>query len=232
MIIGLTLAQIGVWLLYLSLPLLAIYLGYLIVTKAFNDMGFSSIEAIIIVFGSFLLGSGLLDQYLGIPFANIPLFTINSWKVGISTGGALIPLALSLYLFYKNKLPWKRVGLGIIVVAIVTFFVTSPDPNKGIVAVFPYWIIPIVTASVASMWLAWKTQYRPAPLAYICGTLGVLIGADMLHLLQLLNMTIETEISAVIGGAHVFDMVFITGILAVILDGVIVIKKEKTPSSE
>lgn len=232
MILAVTLTEIGLFLLYLSLPILALYLGYLLVTKAFHDMGFSSVEAIIIVFGSFLLGSKILDQFIGIPFANIPLFTLNNWQVGISTGGAIIPILLSAFLSYKNRLPWKRLAIGIIIVAVVTFFVTTPVPNQGVVAVFPFWLAPIVTASIVSIWLMWNTRHQPAPVAYICGTIGVLIGADILHLAQLLQMEISQTTNAVIGGAHVFDMVFITGILAVILDGIVVIQKDKQPKTD
>ena len=66
---------------------------------------------------------------------------------------------------------------------------------------------------------------KAAPLAYISGTLGVLIGADFLHLPGLLNATISKPTNAVIGGAVVFDMIYITGILAVIVDGIIMFKQ-------
>jgi uncharacterized membrane protein len=54
------LTQIGLYLFYIMLPVLALYIVYLIITKAFEDMGFSSIEAIIIVFVSYILGKGLI----------------------------------------------------------------------------------------------------------------------------------------------------------------------------
>jgi len=41
----------------------------------------------------------------------------------------------------------------------------------------------------------------------------------------LLNYPIGTPTPAVIGGANVFDMVFITGILAVVVDGIILFRK-------
>ena len=53
-----------------------------------------------------------------------------------------------------------------------------------------------------------------APVAYISGTLGVLIGADLLHM---------REIDAVgaplasIGGAGTFDGIFFAGIIAALL---------------
>lgn len=95
------LTQIGTYILYILLPLLILYIGYLIITKAFNDMGFSSLEATIIVFVSFLLGSGIVDEFVGFSFSNIHLFVFGNWIVGINTGGAIIPVILSAYLSIK-----------------------------------------------------------------------------------------------------------------------------------
>jgi len=216
------------YLLVVLLPILALYIVYLIITKAFKDMGFSSLEAIIIVFVSFLLGSGLIDTIVGISFSNIPLFTYQTyWVVGINTGGAVIPLLLSVYLSVKNRLRPVPILLGIGVISVVTFFVTYPDPEKGIVSPFPFWLLPIIITSIVSIILAWNNKQKAAPLAYTIGTLGVLLGADGLHLMNLLQNEVESTRYAVIGGANVFDMVFITGILAVFLDGLLIIQQKR-----
>jgi len=230
MLSPLALARLGIYLLYVLLPVLLLYIGYLIITKAFKDMGFSSIETIIIVFASFLLGSGILDEYVGFSFSNIPLFTYGEyWIVGINTGGAVIPIILSIYLIIKNKLLLSKVSIGIIIVAVITFFVTQPNPDKGIISTFPFWLLPIFCASISSIALLWKDFNKAAPMAYVSGVLGVLVGADLLHLPVLLQYNIHTTKSAVIGGANIFDMIFITGILAVILDGILMYgqKREK-----
>jgi uncharacterized membrane protein len=191
-------------------------------------MGFSSLEAIIIVFVSFLLGSGIIDGYVGISFSNIPLFTYHSyWIIGINVGGAVIPILLSLYLSLKNRLKPLPVLLGMGIISVVTFFVTYPDPEKGIVSTFPYWILPIVVTSFVSIFFAWKDKQKAAPLAYTIGTLGVLLGADGFHLMSLLQTEVQSTRFAVIGGASVFDMVFITGILAVFLDGLLIIQQKR-----
>jgi len=224
------LTQISIYILYIFLPLIALYIGYLIITKAFQYMDFTSFEAIIIVFVSFLLGSGIVDEFVGFSFSNIHLFAYGNWMVGINTGGALIPIFLSIYLYVKNKLKLSRIFLGIIIVAIITYFVTEPIPQKGIVAKFPFWLLPIFFASIASIILSWKDIKKAAPFAYIIGTLGVLIGADFFHLITLLETNIQTTQFAVIGGANIFDMVFITGILAVIVDGLLTFKKRTKES--
>ena len=222
------LTQLSAYLLYLLIPLLVLYIVYLIITKAFNDMGFTSVEAIIIVFISFLLGSGFFDDYVGFSFSNIPLFESGNWIVGINTGGAIIPIVLSIYLVLKNRLKGQWILIGIVLVAIITYFVTYPDPQRGIVSRFPYWLLPIVFASVISIVLSWKIKNKAAPLAYISGTIGVLIGADFFHLIELLGNEVATKTPAVVGGASVFDMVFITGILAVIIDGILLHQERRS----
>lgn len=205
---------------------MAVYILYLIITKAFEDMGFSSIEAIIIVFVSYLLGEGFIDKYVGFSFSNVHLFSYGYWALGLNVGGVVIPVILSIYLIIKNKLKLSKVLFGTIIVAIIAFFVTQPIPEKGIVSFFPYWLLPAIFAGLASIFLSRKNFRQAAPLAYISGTLGVLMGADFLHLPELLSYPIKQSTPAVIGGADVFDMIFITGLLAVIVDGILMYHKK------
>ncbi|MFZ0256439.1 MAG: DUF1614 domain-containing protein, partial [Gammaproteobacteria bacterium] len=53
-----------------------------------------------------------------------------------------------------------------------------------------------------------------APLAYIAGTLGVLLGADLFRLRDIQDLGVAF---ASIGGAGTFDGIFITGIVAVLI---------------
>lgn len=224
---------LGGYILVVLLPLLALYICYLIISRAFREMGLSSWEAIVIVFVSFLLGSGLADGIAGIRFSDIRLFTYNTyWVVGINVGGALIPMLLSIYLSMKNRLQLARVFLGIILVAGFTYVVTYPDPAQGIVSKFPFWLVPVVCASILSVIFCWNNERKAAPFAYVTGTFGVLIGADLLHLFDLLSFQPHTTGDAVIGGASVFDMVFITGLLAVVLDSFFLYKRKRKADLE
>jgi uncharacterized membrane protein len=222
--------QIGLYLLYILIPLLVLYIIYLIITKAFKDMGFSSVEAIIIVFVSFIFGFEII--IFGFNISNIYLFSYENWRVGINMGGAVIPILLSVYLTIKKKIPLKKIALGIAIVTIIAFFVTQPVADRGIVASFPYWLFPAFFASLSSVFLSWNDFIKAAPLAYISGTIGVLIGADFFHIPELLSYSTEEVTNAVIGGADVFDMIFITGIIAVLVDGILMYKqksKQKSP---
>ena len=58
---------------------------------------------------------------------------------------------------------------------------------------------------------------NPAPPAYIAGTIGTLIGADLLHLEEM-KRTAPGILS--IGGAGVYDGVFLAGLVAAFLAAV------------
>jgi len=222
MIVVIDLIQIGLWILYISLPIIILYFLYLLLTKAFNYLGFSSLEAIIIVLVSILSNFEFIS---GFNISSIPLFTYNNWLISINVGGALIPIIISIYLIIKKNISLKMVTIGIIIVSIVTYFVTRVEPHRGIISSFPYFLLPAVAASIISIILLWKSFRKAAPLAYISGSLGVLVGADVFHLWELLNTTTPTQINAIIGGANVFDMIYITGIIAVIIDGILLFRQ-------
>lgn len=218
-------ASIFKYILFIIIPIIVLYLAYLIATRAFKDMGFSTWEAIIIIILSSLFEFQIFIGQFNI--SNIYIFTYNNWNVAINMGGAIIPIIICIYLIWKKKLDWKKLCLGVLAVTIITFFVTKPVPERGIVSSFPYWLLPAVVASLASVLLLYKDYSKAAPFAYISGTFGVLIGADVFHLSELLSNPLTDTRTAVIGGAVVVDMVFITGILAVILDSILLSRQRK-----
>jgi len=74
----------------------------------------------------------------------------------------------------------------------------------------PLFVAPVAAALTA---IVLDPQNSP-PMAYICGTLGVLLGADLLHLKDIRKLGVPL---ASIGGAGTFDGIFLTGIVAVLL---------------
>jgi uncharacterized membrane protein len=72
-------------------------------------------------------------------------------------------------------------------------------------------LVPILTTAVIALLLSYR---QAAPLAYISGSLGVLIGADLLNLDKLQGLGAPI---ASIGGAGTFDGIFLVGILAVLI---------------
>jgi uncharacterized membrane protein len=128
--------------------------------------------------------------------------------LAINLGGAVVPTLLSLYLLLAQS---HTPALGLIAtaaVAAVTHYLARPVPGLGIAV--PLFIPPLSAALVALL----LTPAQAPLTAYVAGTIGTLIGADLLNLKKLTRLRAPI---ASIGGAGTFDGVFITGIIAVLL---------------
>jgi len=133
---------------------------------------------------------------------------LNETQISVNLGGCLIPLAVSIYLFVNSGLPIAVTLFGIAIVSLISYFFSRPIPGLGIG--MPILIAP-VSAALVGLFLSPEFS---APLAYISGTFGVLIGADLLHLKAIPGLGAP---QASIGGAGTFDGIFITGIVAALL---------------
>jgi uncharacterized membrane protein len=127
--------------------------------------------------------------------------------IAVNVGGALIPTAMSLYLLLRQWL-WVRGAIATLCVAVVCHMFAEPVPGLGIaLPVF----VPALAAAIVSMLLSLR---HAAPLAYISGSLGTLIGADLSNLGKIQGLGAPV---ASIGGAGTFDGIFLAGVLAVLI---------------
>lgn len=153
------------------------------------------------------IASNQVVEFYGVSYV-VPV--VEEWPrtvIAINVGGALIPVLLSIFLVIKYGLYVR----GIIAVTGVTLIVhLVAHPVKGVGIAVPT-LVPPLTAAVIAMALAGR---KAPPLAYIAGTMGTLIGADLLNLGRVQGLGAPV---ASIGGAGTFDGVFLTGILAVLL---------------
>ena len=217
-----------------SLPQLVLFIFAVVVLSAlvqfgvlsiaFGKLGLSWSSAMLLLFAS-LFGSAF----------NLPLFSIRTEApaddaalppplrgllrqmvreyhgrtlIAVNVGGCLVPVWFSLYLLSRHALPAWQVLLSIAVVAAVSHRLSRPV--RGIGIAMPVFVAPVCAALVALI----VNPAEAAPLAYVCGTLGVLIGADLLRLRDIRRMGAPV---ASIGGAGTFDGIFVTGIVAVLL---------------
>src|SRR5262249_44110921 len=90
-------------------------------------------------------------------------------------------------------------------VAAVCYWLSRPVPGLGIAE--PVFVPSVTTAIVALL----LSREHAAPLAYIGGSLGTLIGADLLNLGNLRGLGAPV---VSIGGAGTFDGIFLIGIVA------------------
>ena len=128
--------------------------------------------------------------------------------VAVNVGGCVVPVAFCIYLLAHTVLDPASVIVAIGVVAAVSWLTSFPQRGVGIA--MPFLVAP-ATAAAAAMVLDFE---HAAALAYIGGTLGVLIGADLLRLNQVGKLGAPV---ASIGGAGTFDGIVLTGLLAVLL---------------
>ncbi|HEY0666183.1 MAG TPA: DUF1614 domain-containing protein [Gallionella sp.] len=125
-----------------------------------------------------------------------------------NVGGAVVPVAFSLYLIAHYPLNPFDIAIAVAVVTAIARRFSFQIPGIGIG--IPMLLAPIAAALVATA----LDPLQRAPLAYIAGTLGVLIGADLLGLGGIRK---QGATFAIIGGAGTFDGVFLTGLVAVLL---------------
>jgi uncharacterized membrane protein len=124
--------------------------------------------------------------------------------VAINAGGALLPVLLSVYLFVRTGLH-GRMLLGTAIVAGVAHASARIVPGVGIALPM---LVPPLAAALVGLVLSWR---RAPPVAYVAGSMGTLIGADLLNLGRVAELGAPVMS---IGGAGTFDGVFLTGIIA------------------
>ena len=197
-----------------------------IIGGAFRAIGFSWYTSILILMSS-LLGSWInipiakvytkkkmsepqTVEFFGIVFRVPAVSEVRSPTIlAINLGGALIPIAISAYLFFKvpNILPIAAISISI--VAVVMYFVARPIKGVGIAA--PALVAPLIAATCA---ILLSPMIYASYVAYVSGVLGTLIGADLGHLKDISKSGPKI---ASIGGAGTFDGIFLSGIIAAIL---------------
>ncbi|HET8576013.1 MAG TPA: DUF1614 domain-containing protein [Methylomirabilota bacterium] len=127
--------------------------------------------------------------------------------IAVNVGGAVIPTLVSLYLFVRSRM-YLRMLVGIACVTLVVNQLAQIVPGVGIVV--PMLVPPLAAAGVALV-LAFR---RAPPVAYVSGSMGALIGADLMNLGRVAELGAPI---VSIGGAGTFDGVFLTGIIAGLL---------------
>jgi uncharacterized membrane protein len=178
--------------------------------------------------------ASLIGSYINIPITRVeggapaPLEVVGRFGVryrvparyatgettlAINVGGAIVPVLISLYVLAHQPAALIPALTGIVVVAMVVHRFARPVPGLGIAT--PMFIPPLIAATAAILLTAFfATGARPDAVAYVCGVMGTLIGADLLNLRKLRDLGAPV---ASIGGAGTFDGVFLTGIVAVLL---------------
>lgn len=205
--------------LILLLPLFFVLLQIEIIRLALSKLGLSPQFAFFVFFIS-LIGSLInipiytrqaIMPYSGRPvfnmfgYGSMPTIDMTQQVVAINLGGCIIPLLLCIYLF--PKAPPLPVFFSTVITTLVCFHLSRIIPGTGIV--IPTFIPPLLAVALAYIF----SPGNKIPVAYISGVLGVLIGADILNLPYIGRYPGVISI----GGAGVFDGIFLVGIISALL---------------
>ena len=196
-----------------------------ILRYAYMRLGVGPGAALLLLFGS------LIGSYFNIPISVLPGETVRTGQIvdffgmryvvplvtsypgtvlAVNVGGAIIPTLMSIYLVLRYQL-FLRAGVAVVIIALVIHAMATPVRGVGIAV--PVFAPVVVTAILAFI----LSREYAAPLAYIGGSMGTLIGADLMNLDKIRGLGAPV---ASIGGAGTFDGIFLTGILAVLLAGI------------
>jgi uncharacterized membrane protein len=143
----------------------------------------------------------LRELYRAMPYTGKTIIMAN-------VGGCVVPAAFCLYLLAHHPLNIFYVALAVTAVTVLSFKTSRRVPGIGMG--MPILLAPLLAALVS---VALDPDNAPS-MAFISGTLGVLIGADLMHLKDIRKMGTPF---ASIGGAGSFDGIFVSGIVAVLL---------------
>ena len=149
--------------------------------------------------------------FYGVPYVIPSVETSPGPILAINVGGAIIPILMSLFLIVKNDL-YRKAAWGVAIVSLACYLLAEPVAGVGIA--IPVFYPPVIAAIVA---LSLSRRYA-APLAYACGSLGTLIGADLMNLGRIRGLGAPVMS---IGGAGTFDGIFVVGLVAVLLAAIV-----------
>jgi len=196
-----------------------------ILRYAYMRLGVGPGSALLLLVGS------LVGSYFNVPITILPGQTVKTGEIvdffgmqyvvpmvarypgtvlAVNIGGAVIPTLMSIYLVLRYQL-WARAAIAVIVIALIIH--ASATPVRGVGIAVPVFVPVVITAILAFI----LSREYAAPLAYIGGSMGTLIGADLTNLGHISGLGAPV---ASIGGAGTFDGIFLTGILAVLLAGI------------
>lgn len=151
----------------------------------------------------------LIAMVVGTFLPNIPILR-GEVSVSVNIGGALVPLALVVYLLTRTTgQEMGRALLASAIVAVATYTlaqITDFDPGHFIID--PVWIYGIVAGVVG--YLVGRSRRS----AFIGGVLGLLVN-DLVETGRALATGTRTDM--IIGGAGVLDAIVLAGLIGVLL---------------
>ena len=139
--------------------------------------------------------------------------------IAVNVGGCVVPVLVALWQirFIATWGSWPVIALFFAAAVTIGMSYLMARPVPGIGIVMPAWSAPLTAIGSACLLLS-DPAYDAvrAPVAFVAGVTGPLVGADLLHLRRVLRMPVGM---LSIGGAGTFDGIVLSGLLAALVCG-------------
>lgn len=201
--------------------LLVVLLGFKARSDLADAMGLDRADVALLTVGS-----------IAAPVLNVPLALRGEAVLAVNLGGAIVPLLVAVRLRRVGKLPWVRTAALTGVVAGATWAIVSVEPDAGVVAPFPQFLLPGAVALLGALALTRGRPTEAGPLAFASGAIGALVGADLLALPRLLEVADQARpgTALILGGGGAFDLIFLSGAVGLALSLFLALVVTRAPS--
>jgi uncharacterized membrane protein len=197
--------------------LIPFFVAFIFLYFAKIGLSFLDFSPSVILLTIFLI---IIGSFFNIPFGEKTMVQVTEnrffglikrvvWRpqgVSINVGGALIPLLITGY--FLSQIPLEPLIVVTLVVTFFSFLGSRFVQEKG---VFISMILPVLFSAFFSVLLA---PEHAVEVAFSGGVLGVLLGADILYLPWILR---KNSGVMSIGGAGIFDGIFLVGLFSAII---------------
>ena len=180
--------------LLLTIATILVYCG--LMQRVLDRMYLTNRQALLII-GTMLIGTFLPNLNIG--------------AVSINLGGAIIPLGICLFLFFKADKFIERIRaiIGTLITAMCVLLLSAILPAEAeSMFVDPMWIYGLCGGVLA--WLIGRSRRN----AFICGIAGVIVADLITGIFALLQ---GYQVQIVLGGGGIADAAVISGVVGVLL---------------
>lgn len=175
----------------------------LLLSRALTHVGFGLVETSALVVAAPLLSTAELPWAIlargdSIVFANV--------------AGFVVPLLIGAKALASRAIRFAPTLAAIAAVSLTAYWASIAVPDEGILL---FYRVPALVAGGVAVAFCWKRWREAGIMAFVAGSCGVVLGADLARLPELLAA--EGARRIVLGGAGVFDGIFLVGVLGALL---------------
>lgn len=201
------------------IPAFVFFIIYRILIYILNSLHISYKKALAITF--FSMGVTFFPSLVIPTSDHLMIISFSSWEIGIHPIGFILPLLIITGSFFRTKPDYLFIFLGLIPICLISYLMTFPIVDRGVISPFPLYLFPpLMTAVLVSSNKSRLDEHRSL-YAFSLGVLGIIIGADLAHLPALLSHSPVSMMQATLGGASGFDLIILSGILSVLFEKII-----------